>query len=479
MDFRFVLTALFLINTSHLCAQPIAITGATVYDGKSTSAPLKDAVIIIQQEKILCIGRLRECPISEGMNVIDFSGSYITPGLIDSHVHFMLSNWFDTRQDSAIDAARYNYETATKDMKDNPERVHRSNLCSGVTGVFDAGGYSWTLDLEAPAEHHHERVHVTAAGPLITHEESAFSLFTAMGESAFLPMKSDQEAIASVKQLAKMGAKAIKVWYLAPQPEEQKALDARLMLIGREAKTVGLPLVLHATDLRGAKVAIRAGAHALLHSIDDQLVDDEFLLLAKKQGTYYAPTLNISQNWARGMVAISTGQSYPIDDPNNCIDSVTKSKIMESASLQDSIPESLKKLPNLYSWLENVGRDQATMMENLKRVNAAGIKIATATDAGHPLTFHGQSIYAEMETMEKAGLSPAEIIVMSTQNGAGVMGRLKDIGTLEKGKIADLVILADDPGISTKAFRTITHVMRGGKLNEIHHFSDDKPLSQQ
>ena len=147
--------------------------------------------------------------------------------------------------------------------------------------------------------------------------------------------------------------------------------------------------------------------------------------------------------------------------------------------MQDSIPENRKKLSNLYGRLEYIGRVQATMMENLKRVNAAGVRIATATDAGHPLTFHGPSIYSEMEAMERAGLTPAEIIVMSTKNGAGVMGRLTDIGTLEKGKIANLAILTEDPGKSTKAFRTITHVMRGGKLNEIQHFSNKKSHLQE
>lgn len=478
MHFRFVTIALLAAYTSHINAQSMALIGATVYDGTSHFSVIKNAVILVKQETIVCVGDQQQCPILPSMEIVDFTGKYITPGLIDSHVHFMLSNWFDTRQDSHIDPKRYDYEAVTKDMKENPDRVHRSYLCSGITGVFDAGGYSWTLGLVDEAEHHHEHAHVTAAGPIITHESSAFPLFTAMGESAFLPMKSDQEAIASVRKLAQMGSKAVKVMYLAPKPEEQKALDARLMLIGREAKSLGIPLVLHATDLRGAKVAIRAGAHALLHSIEDQLVDDEFLQLAKKQGTYYAPTLNISKNWRRGFVAAATGQVYPIDDPNNCIDSVTMTKIEESDSLHDSIPEGKKHLPWLYSWLEDIGQRQAIMMENLRRVNAAGIRIATATDAGHPLTFHGPSIYTEMEAMEKAGLSPKEIIVMSTQNGAGVMGRLKDIGTLEKDKIADLVVLTEDPAESTSAFRTITHVMRAGKLNAIQYFSNQSSQSQ-
>ena len=106
------------------------------------------------------------------------------------------------------------------------------------------------------------------------------------------------------------------------------------------------------------------------------------------------------------------------------------------------------------------------MAENLRRVHAAGITVATATDAGNPMTLHGPSIYGEMERMQAAGLSPMEIIVMSTRNGAYAMDRLDDFGTLEAGKIADLVILSENPVATVEAFRTLTHVMRAGVLHE-------------
>lgn len=466
-----LLTIVLLLAASSAEAEPRAITGATVLDGTSPTARLDDAVIVIEDERIACIGSASQCALPEGAEILDFSGRYITPGLIDSHVHFMLGNWFDTRQDSGIDADRYDYEVATRDLKDHPDRAHRSFLCSGITGVFDAGGYPWTIELSAEAEHHHERVHVTAAGPLITHVEAAFPLFTAMGESAFLPMRSDDDAVASVRQLAEMGADAVKVWYAPPPPDQRETLDARLMLIGREAGAVGLPLVIHATDHRGAKVALRAGAHALLHSVDDQLVDEEFLELASAQGVYYAPTLTVSQNWQRAFVAAAMGQAYPVDDPNDCIDAVSMAKVADSGSLGEDIPEDLKELPRLYDWLEDVGRRLAIMSENLRRVHAAGIPVATATDSGHPMTFHGSAIHAEMEAMAQAGLDPAEILVMSTRNGAGLMGRLEDMGTLEPGKIANLLILNEDPGASVSAFRTVTHVMRGGMLHPVEHFA--------
>lgn len=104
------------------------------------------------------------------------------------------------------------------------------------------------------------------------------------------------------------------------------------------------------------------------------------------------------------------------------------------------------------------------MADNLRRVYAAGTPIVVGTDAGNPLTFHGASIFGELEAMQAAGLSAADIVVMATRNGAQAMGRLKDFGTLEAGKLADLVVLAEDPSVDVRAFRSLTHIMRGGRL---------------
>jgi imidazolonepropionase-like amidohydrolase len=76
-----------------------------------------------------------------------------------------------------------------------------------------------------------------------------------------------------------------------------------------------------------------------------------------------------------------------------------------------------------------------------------------------------------MEEMEAAGIAPADVIVMSTRNGAEMMGRSDEFGTLEAGKLADLIVLTDDPGASTRAFRSITRVMRAGRLFDIAHFA--------
>jgi imidazolonepropionase-like amidohydrolase len=106
------------------------------------------------------------------------------------------------------------------------------------------------------------------------------------------------------------------------------------------------------------------------------------------------------------------------------------------------------------------------MAANLKRVHAAGIPIAMGTDAGNPLTLHGPSVYLEMEAMVAAGLTPTDVLVAATRTSAAAMGRSKDLGTLERGKIADLVVLDADPLADIRNLRRVRQIMRGGKLHE-------------
>ncbi|HWN44105.1 MAG TPA: hypothetical protein VNW71_17915, partial [Thermoanaerobaculia bacterium] len=114
---------------------PRALTGATLVDG--TGAPaVPDAVVILRDGKIDCAGPRSLCPLPEGIDTVDLRGHWITPGLIDAHVHFSQTGWADGRPDALDVRDRYPYEKVVADLRANPERFGRSLLCSGVTAVF-------------------------------------------------------------------------------------------------------------------------------------------------------------------------------------------------------------------------------------------------------------------------------------------------------------------------------------------------------
>ena len=111
-------------------------------------------------------------------------------------------------------------------------------------------------------------------------------------------------------------------------------------------------------------------------------------------------------------------------------------------------------------------RALAVGSSNLLRLHRAGIPIAMGTDAGNPLTLHGPSVHAEMLAMQEAGLTPMSVLVAATRDAARAMGREDDLGTVEAGKIADLVVVEGDPTLDTRNLRRLTRVIRAGVVHQ-------------
>jgi imidazolonepropionase-like amidohydrolase len=141
-----------------------------------------------------------------------------------------------------------------------------------------------------------------------------------------------------------------------------------------------------------------------------------------------------------------------------CVDPDTRRKIALTDSLPARIPEE-----RMTAFRQRVATQRQTMYANLRRVRDAGIPIAMGTDAGNPLTLHGASVYREMDAMAEAGMTPMEVLVSSTRTAARAMGRA-DLGTLEPGKIADLVVLDADPLANVGNLRSVRLVARGGEI---------------
>jgi imidazolonepropionase-like amidohydrolase len=104
------------------------------------------------------------------------------------------------------------------------------------------------------------------------------------------------------------------------------------------------------------------------------------------------------------------------------------------------------------------------LLINLKRMQDAGAIVAVGTDAGNIGTLHGPAIHREFELMAEAGLTPAQVLVAATRNAAQVFSSTSEMGTLEAGKLADLVILDADPLADIRSLRKIRQVIKGGHV---------------
>jgi imidazolonepropionase-like amidohydrolase len=360
----------------------------------------------------------------------------------------------DGRPDALDLRAQRPYERVVAELQQHPDRLFRSYLCSGVTSVFDVGGYPWTWELERRTATSTTAPHVRAAGPLLSTVDFWLNL---PGEKQFIYMADEETVRQAVRAHQARGTRAIKVWYILSSQVRDTARVSRLVhAAGDEARKAGLPFIVHATGLWQAKDAVRAGATLLVHSVQSDSVDDEFLRLARERGTVYTPTLLVSD----GYVQVAQRHLARERQRLACVDPDTRARVLatDTVALDKRLPEDRLRVR-----VERREREYALMRYNLKRVHDAGIPVVVGTDAGNPLTLHGASVFMELEAMREAGLTPMQVLVAATRNGARAMG-LDSTGTLTAGAVADLLVLDQDPVADIANVRRIALIMRRGEV---------------
>ncbi|MFN1835736.1 amidohydrolase family protein [Balneola sp. MJW-20] len=451
--------------TSATEEKPLVLSGATLIDGTGNKT-IENSLIVIKGDRIECAGTATECSVPADAEVINVSGKYITPGMIDAHMHFAQTGFFDGRPDAMDITEAYPLPEIAAYQKMHPERYYQTYLCSGVTGIYDVGGFTWSVDQQFTAEDEPMAPHVAAAGPLLTPAQGA--PFDLPSDKVLVPLNSVEDGITTVKFLSELGSTGIKFWQLRAGDE---AYMERVEAAAEEIRKQGNQMIAHATTLEQAKAALRNGTKLLVHSVGDREVDDEFIQLAKENGTYYNPTLIVSAGYTLAFRAAAGIEALPFDDPNGCVDQRTLDLVSNASQFKDHPRFSNSFLDRLNQFDPATDMVSSTDLLNLKKVYDAGIPVVVGTDAGNPGTLHGVSIFDEMEAMQGAGIDPSDLIVMATKNGAESMRRGNDFGTIEKGKIGNLIIMTEDPTEDIAHMRTLTHVMVKGILHDIKDLS--------
>jgi imidazolonepropionase-like amidohydrolase len=445
----------------------LAVVGGTLVDGTG-AGPVPDAVVLVRGGRIACAGSRGDCPVPAAARVLDASGRWITPGLVDAHVHFSQTGWADGRPDALDARERYPYAEVEAGLEAHPERFFRSYLCSGVTAVFDVGGYPWTFDLARETAGDPDAPRVAAAGPLLSTLDFWLNL---PAERQFLYLAEPADAETYVRYLAARGADAVKLWFIPVEERPFEQLSALAEAAGAAAHEAGLPLLVHATGLREAEAALAAGADVLVHGVSDLPVTAAFLARAKELGTIYVPTLTVSRGYLRMYRSAVTGEPPAVDDPRGCVDPATLAKVAETPELGAAAREEGLAPERIEALERRIAGREETSAANLLAVSRAGIPVALGTDAGNPLTLPGASVHAELEAMEAAGLSPLAVLVAATRGGAAAMGQEAERGTVEAGKVADLLVLGADPTASARAFRKVEWVVRAGQPHRVEALS--------
>lgn len=446
-----------------------ALVGATLIDGTG-AAPVEDAVVVVGDGRIQCAGERDECAVPDEAERVSLDERWIVPGIVDAHVHFSQTGWADGRPDSLDLRADFPYIEVQRALERRPQRWFRSYLCAGVTAVFDVGGYPWTWRLPQRTDGNPQAPRVAAAGPLLSTVDHWVNV---PGERQFLYLADEQTARRAVRYVAVNDSDAVKLWFIPSGDRDASTLDALVDTVGETAARHDIPMIVHATRLRDAKVALRAGARLLVHSVWDRKVDEAFIELAKARKAMLTPTLTVGRGYYRMYRAALRGEPPTIDDPNRCVDPEMRAKVASSAERGETVRAAGIDAARLERREQRIERRERIAAENLARLHEAGIGIGMGTDAGNPLTLHGPAVYPEMEAMQEAGLSAMEVLVASTRGSARAMGALDERGTLEAGKVADLLVLGADPTQDIANMRRLERVMRHGEMHAVDALSYD------
>ena len=435
-------------------AEVIAIVGATVIhpEREMPGAVAANSTVIINGNRIERVGPAASTAVPNGARRIDGKGKWVVPGLVDAHVHFFQSGNLYTRPDVADFNAVVPYAKETARNKARLPATFKVWLASGVTSVVDIGGPFWNFEMRDAALKSPAAPRVAVAGPLISMIDRAK---LDLGDPPIIKIGSPDEARALVARELERKPDYIKVWFIHQPGDDLAKQEAIVKATGDAAHAGGARLAVHATELGVAKASLRAGADFLVHSVEDQAVDEEFLALAKRNRALYCPTLFVvmGYRYALSNTWQPTEAERRLADPQ-ILAAMSDLERMPKENLPERVAQAMANPPQ--------PKPSDIALKNLRTVWDAGITVVMGTDAGNIGTLHGPSVFRELAIMTQAGLSPLQVLRSATSNGARATGR--DVGVLAPGKLADVVVLDADPLADVQNLSRIHRVIKDGRI---------------
>jgi imidazolonepropionase-like amidohydrolase len=404
-------------------AQKTYIQCGTLIDGISNS-PRKNVTVVVEGKKIV---EIKSGSVAGGTSdiVIDLSNKTVLPGLIDCHVHlefqYSKNGHLEELQRSDAEVAFYAAGYA------------RTTLMAGFTTVCDLGGSGVNIALRnAINKGQTEGPNILTAGKAISTTGGHMDRTVGFRSDMFCDAGPGQgvadgpdELMKAVRIQYKKGADLIKIASTGGVLDFNKSGTGAQMSIAEiravveTAKDYGMRVACHAHGAEGIRRAILGGVSSIEHGT---YMDDQDIALMKKYGVYYVPTLTAGNG------------------------------VTDSAKISGYFPKVI---------MDKAIGIAPTMKKTFAKAYKAGVKIAFGTDAGvYP---HGKN-YLEFKFMTEAGMTNMDAIKTATINAADLLGIKNERGSIEIGKIADIIAVDGNPLEEIMAMGKVTFVMKEGKV---------------
>jgi len=469
-----LLVFIFLISSFSLFSQTY-ITNVTIADVENQKLVINQT-IEITNDLISNIKSSKKIKIPANAKIIDGTGKYVLPGLTDAHIHFFQNGGLYTRPD-AIDLRKYMPHQKEIDYAHQQmQNVLHRYLQNGITNVIDVGSTYNFLTQRTKFKDKNDAPSIYMTGPLLTTYEPAV-YENLEDDEPFSLVKTIEDGIKMVQEQLPYHPDFIKVWYIAGADGLDIESSARKNLpiikaIIDEGHKNNLKVAVHATQRITAQLAVENGCDFLVHSVDDEILKDDFVQLMKKNKTILCPTLIVHSGYINTFGQKNNPSNYELQKS----DANQLGTLLDLKHVSDTLLiNNYKNYANSQKSISDLKKADSISMVNLKILSDAGVLIATGTDAGNIGTLHASSYLAELQAMYISGMSNWQILTASTLNGAKVLDKENKFGTVTAGKQANLILLDANPIDAIENITKINLVINKGVVFNPNELIKDTP----
>lgn len=417
----------------------LALVGGMLLDGYEVP-PLHHAAVLVEGNQIVWVGRAADAKIPPDATVIDTSGRVMMPGLVELHAHLMLlghgnyGQWFPWVAENNL-------------MERVMEISARQLLMAGITSVVDLGG---PLKPSLAVRDRVRRGEIPGprlwmSGPWIPrHEGNPSPRPTSFSWSGRIDTPED--AARATEELAKAGVDVIKA-YTNLTPAHYRA-------IVETAHRHDLRVHAHVYAEQDVRNALEAGVDVLTH-----------VGSAGTTPPYSEVLIRDIVNAGRPVVVSATHRSWIYPDtaafPERLQDPQLKADFAPIPGLWEEVQRSFANWRAL-PYFQRTDREMFFRERGLKQFIEAGAVMGMGTDSGTPMNFNTEALWREIKAHVDMGMSPQRAISAATRIGARSLGRGRDLGTIEPGKLADIIVVRGNPLFDITALANVEVVVKDG-----------------
>ncbi|QEE29433.1 amidohydrolase family protein [Terriglobus albidus] len=433
-----ITVAVLALGASAVLAQApkkVALVGGMLITGREEQ-PLHHAAVLIEGNRIVAVGPMDQVKIPADATVIDTSNKTMLPGLIDTHVHVVLVGHGDyPRYFKWLDDHKQEYPLS-RIMDISAKQL----LMAGVTSGVDLGSpLQEVLDLRTRINKGMPGPRLQVSGPWLTRHVAIFPA------NYQIDVKSPEMAASEVERLANAGVDVIKAHSGLTREDYFAIVQA--------AHKHNIKVHAHIYDEESVRNAFDAGVDVLQHVGSAGLPEYSKQLQydLARSGRPVVPTV-YHRAWL-----------YPdtIDFPERLDDPEFKEELGEP--LYSEVMDSFKNFASL-GYFQRVDREQFFGDKSIRQWIDGGEVVSMGTDNGTPANFHKDALWREMKVFVDHGMSPMRVIIDATRvNARNVMG-IRDLGTVEPGKLADVIAVDGNPLADISVLGRVDVVVKDGVI---------------